>query len=43
MAVTLKVVAQYVGMSKPTVSDVLGKRGHLYSEETRQRVLKAVR
>lgn len=43
MAVTLKQIAQMTGLSIPTVSDVLNKKGELYKPETRQRVLDAAR
>ncbi|NBC10174.1 MAG: substrate-binding domain-containing protein [Planctomycetes bacterium] len=37
-AVTLKQVAETCGVSLPTVSHVLGNRGHRYSDATRRRV-----
>src|SRR4051794_38416822 len=41
MAVTVKDVAEYTGLSVPTVVQVLGSRAHLFRPETRERVLKA--
>ena len=39
--VTLKRIAEYTGLSKPTISQVLNNRGDLYRPETRAQVLKA--
>lgn len=41
MAVTLRDIAEHTGLSKPTVTRILGKDGHLFSEKTRQRVAEA--
>jgi len=40
-AVSLRSIARKTGFSVPTVVQVLGTRGHLYKESTRQRVLAA--
>jgi len=39
MRVTLRAIAERAGVSVSTVGDVLGKRAHLFSPETRRRVL----
>jgi transcriptional regulator with XRE-family HTH domain len=39
---TIKDVAAYAGVSVTTVTNVLNGRGHRFSEETRQKVLRAV-
>jgi LacI family transcriptional regulator len=41
MANLIDEIVQRSGMSRPTVKHVLGSRGHLYRESTRQRVLEA--
>ncbi|HMO25917.1 MAG TPA: LacI family DNA-binding transcriptional regulator [Tepidisphaeraceae bacterium] len=41
MAVTLREIAEYTGLSKPTVTRVLGRDAHLFSPATRQRVFEA--
>lgn len=41
MAVTLKDVAELAGVSRQSVSRILGDRAHLFREETRERVRKA--
>lgn len=41
--VTLKDVAQLAGVSRQAVSLILSERGHLFREETRERVFKAAR
>ncbi len=41
MAPTLKDVARYCGVSASTVSGILGKRAHLFTDEMRKKVLDA--
>ncbi len=41
MAVTMQQIARYLGISRPTVSDILNGKGHLYADATRQKVLRA--
>jgi len=41
--VSLRVIAEHIGLSKPTVQRVLGGEAHLFREETVQRVLAAAR
>ncbi len=43
MAVTIKDVARHCGVSYSTVSGVLGKRSHLFTEDMRDRVTEAAR
>ena len=43
MAVTLKDIANHVGVSKPTVTRILGGDAHYFKKETRDRVLQAAR
>lgn len=43
MAVTLREIAQYTGLSKPTVTRILGRDAHLFSADTRRKVLDAAR
>jgi LacI family transcriptional regulator len=41
MAVTIRNIAEYTGLSKPTVTRILGKDAHLFGADTRQRVYQA--
>lgn len=41
--VTIKNIAEATNLSVPTVAQILGNRGHLFREETRQKVLEAAR
>lgn len=41
MSVTIKEIARKTGLSIPTVGNILGRSGSLYSADTRQRVLSA--
>jgi len=43
MAVTLRDIARHTGLSKPTVTRILGKDAHLFRAETRKRVIDAAR
>jgi LacI family transcriptional regulator len=43
MPVTLRQLARHVGLSVPTVSQILGNHGESYRPETRQKVLDAAR
>lgn len=43
MRTTVRHVAEYCGMAASSARDILGERGHLYSEKTRQRVWEAAR
>ncbi|MGL5684746.1 MAG: LacI family DNA-binding transcriptional regulator, partial [Vagococcus fluvialis] len=43
MKPTIKDIAQISGVSITTVSQILNNKGQRFSEETRQRVLKAVK
>src|SRR5688572_22740219 len=39
--VTIREIAESTGLSIPTVGNVLGRAAHRYSQQTRERVLKA--
>lgn len=43
MPVTLKQLAQHSGVSVPTISQILNDKGHRYSTETCEKVLRAVK